>query len=294
MPLDQYHDYQDQDQNQEEKEKIEVKRTDEMNFWEHLEELRKRIMRALLAIMVSVIGVFSMGEWLFMKVINAPVQPDFVTYKFMCQIGEKTGLSGLCITPPTLRLYTRELGEMFFKHMQVSLVLGLLISTPVIFWQVWLFIKPGLMAAEIKAARGFVFVCSSLFILGVLFGYYIVTPFAVSFLANYKLGGIGGESTVDSYVSYLTMFTLPLGLVFELPVIIYFLSVIGIVTPKLLSQYRRHMIVVLLIVAGIITPSPDIVSQLLVGVPLYLLYEVGIVVSKRVYEQKRKKEEENR
>jgi sec-independent protein translocase protein TatC len=290
MPLDQYHDYQDQ----EEKEKIEVKRTDEMNFWEHLEELRKRIMRSLIALIVAVIGVFSMGEWLFLKVIYAPVDKNFVTYGFMCKVGAATGMSGLCITPPDVKLITIEFGEMFFKHMQVSLVLGLLVASPVIFWQIWQFIKPGLMEAEVKAARGFVFICSSLFILGVLFGYFVVAPFAISFLANYTMGGIGGTSSVNSYVSYLTMFTLPLGIVFELPIIIFFLSRIGIVTPKMLKQYRRHMIVVLLIVAGIITPSPDIVSQLLVGVPLYLLYEVGIVVSKRVYEQKRKREEENR
>ena len=142
------------------------------------------------------------------------------------------------------------------------------------------------MDAEVKAARGFVTICSLLFISGVLFGYFIITPFAVSFLANYVMQGvagvIGGQATLDDYVSYLTMFTLPIGLVFELPVVIYFLSKIGIVTPKFLKQYRKHMVVVLLIVAGIITPSPDLVSQLLVGIPLILLYEASIVVSGRV------------
>jgi sec-independent protein translocase protein TatC len=267
----------------------EVKKTDEMSFWEHLDVLRKHIIRALIAIMVGVVGIFALGEWFFKAVVFAPLDKNFITYDLMCRLAAKTGLSGLCISAPSLNLFTRELGEVFFKQMQVSLVVGLLLAIPFVFWQVWLFIKPGLMEQEVKAARGFVTICSSLFIFGVLFGYYVITPFAVSFLANYTMAGIGGQATLDSYVGYLTMFTLPIGVVFELPVIIFFLSKIGIVTPTLLKSYRKHMVVVLLIVAGIITPSPDVVSQLLVGVPLYLLYEVGIVVSKRVQKKREEK-----
>lgn len=266
--------------------KSEVKRTDEMNFWEHLEELRKRIVRAFIAIMVGVIGVFAMGEWVFKMIIYAPIQKDFVTYKFMCDLGNKIGMPGLCVEPPNLNLITVKLGEVFFKQMQVAFVGGLLLATPFVFWQVWLFIKPGLMAEEKKAANGFVAICSLLFIFGVLFGYFVIAPFAISFLANYKMDGIGGQASLDDYVGFLTLLTLPIGIVFELPIIIYFLSKLGIVTPSLLKQYRKHMVVVLLVVAGIITPSPDIVSQLLVGVPLYLLYEIGIVVSSRVYKQR--------
>ena len=281
MPLDQFVE-----------EKPEVKRTDEMNFWEHLEELRKRIMRSLIAMTVGVIAVFAMGESFFKLIIYAPIKEDFVTYKFMANLGEKIGQKDL-LPVPKLSLFTQELGEVFFKQMQVSMIVGLLLATPFIFWQVWLFIKPGLMDAEVKASRGFVTVCSTLFILGVLFGYFVITPFAVSFLANYTMAGVGGSATLDSYVGYLTMFTLPIGLVFELPIIIYFLSKLGIVTPTLLKKYRKHIGIILLIVAGIITPSPDIVSQLLVGVPLYLLFEIGIVVSSRVYKQKMKQREEN-
>jgi sec-independent protein translocase protein TatC len=264
----------------------EVKRTDEMNFWEHLEELRKRIIRSVISVFVGVIVFFALGEQVFLNVIYAPIKPEFVTYKFMCDLGQKTGMTSLCIEAPKLNLITTQLGEVFFKQMQVALVFGLLGSAPIIFWQIWLFIKPGLMEEEVKAARGFVTICSGLFILGVLFGYFVITPFAVSFLANYTIGGIGGQATLDDYVGYLTMFTLPIGLVFELPIIIYFLSKIGLVTPKLLKQYRKHFIVVLLIVAGIITPSPDLVSQLLVFIPLYSLFEIGIVVSGRVQKQR--------
>jgi sec-independent protein translocase protein TatC len=275
----------------------EVKRADEMNFWEHIEELRKRLIRAFLAIAVGVIAVFCMGDWFFLGVIFAPLDKNFVTYGFMCKIGNALSISTLCIKPPNLHVITTQLGEVFFKQMQVSMVVGLLLAIPFVFWQVWLFIKPGLMDAEVKAARGFVTICSSLFISGVLFGYFIITPFAVSFLANYTMDGvdgkIGGQASLDDYVSYLTMFTLPIGIVFELPVVIYFLSKIGIVTPKFLKKYRKHMAVILLIVAGVITPGPDLVSQLLVGIPLMLLYEASIIVSGRVQKARLAKQAEN-
>ena len=263
-----------------------VKKVDDMSFWQHLDELRKRLIRALIAVMVGVIGVFALGEDFFKTIVYAPIDKNFVTYDFMCNLAQKTGMASLCIQAPNLKLFTTEIGEVFFKQMQVAMVVGLLVAIPFVFWQVWLFIKPGLMKEEVKAARGFVTICSGLFIAGMLFGYFVITPFAVSFLANYTMAGIGGTASLDSYIGYLTMFTLPIGLVFELPVIIFFLSRIGIVTPVFLRKYRRHMIVVLLIVAGVITPSPDIVSQLLVFVPLYSLFEVGIIVSARVQKQR--------
>jgi sec-independent protein translocase protein TatC len=285
MPLDQF----DVDSMNE---KSEVKRTDEMNFWEHLEELRKRIIRAFSAVLVGVIAVFASGEGVFKYIIYAPLDKNFPTYNFMCDLGKKISMSGLCLDPPKLNLITTTLGEVFFKQMLVSFVGGLLLAAPFVFWQLWLFIKPGLLEAERKAANGFVTVCSLLFIIGVLFGYFVIAPFAISFLANYTMGGIGGQATLESYIDFLVMMTLPIGLVFELPIIIYFLSRVGIVTPKLLKQYRKHMVVILALVAGIITPSPDIVSQLLVGVPLYLLYEIGIVVSNNVYKKRLAKQNE--
>lgn len=264
----------------------EVKKKDEMNFFEHLDELRSRLIKALIAIATSMIGVFLMGEWIFEKIIYAPLKEDFVTYRVLCDFAEKTGMSGLCIKAPKVELFSAEMGETFFKHMQVSLVLGIMIAMPFVIYQVWLFIKPGLMDVEVKASRGFVAICSGLFLLGVLFGYFVIAPFAISFLASYTIGGIGGKATLSSYVGYLTMLTLPIGIIFELPVVIYFLSRIGIVTPRFLKQYRKHMAVVLLILAGIITPSPDIATQLMVGVPLYLLYEVGIIVSGKVLKKR--------
>lgn len=267
----------------------EAKRVDEMSFWEHLEELRGRIFRMLIGIVVCIIFVLSLGDWTADNIVFAPVKPYFGTYQFMCNIANATGLSGLCIAPPNLTIITTEMGEAFFMHLQISIVLGLIMSSPFIFWQIWSFIRPGLHIQEAKAARGFVGVCTSLFLLGVAFGYFIIAPFAFAFLANYTYGNFGGTTTMSNYVGMLTMFVLPIGLVFELPVLIYFLSKMGIVTPRFLRNYRRHMMLILLIVSGIITPSPDVASQLLVFVPLYTLFEVGILVSARVEKQREKK-----
>lgn len=264
----------------------EVKRGDEMSFWEHLEELRSRLIRSILALTAGVILVFSLGDWVFDEIIYAPRHENFITYRVMCWLAQKTGMENLCIKPVQFEMFTTEMGESFFKQTQVAIVLGLILASPYIFWQLWQFIKPGLVDKESKAARGFVLVCSSLFIIGVLFGFFIIAPFAISFLAGYTIGGVGGKVTLNSYIGYMTMFTLPIGLVFELPIIIYFLARLGVVSPDFLKKYRRHMIVVLLIAAGVITPSPDVVSQLLVFVPLYSLYEIGIVVAKRVYKKR--------
>ncbi len=264
----------------------EVKKGDEMSFWEHLEELRSRLIKSLIAILVGVIAVFSTGDWVFDKIIYAPRNEDFITYRVLCALAQKTGITSLCQKPPQFKMFTTEMGETFFKQTQVAIVLGLILASPYVFYQLWQFIKPGLVDKEAKAATGFVSICSGLFIFGVLFGYFIIAPFAISFLAGYTIGGVGGSVTLNSYIGYMTMFTLPIGLVFELPILIYFLARLGVVSPAFLKQYRRHMIVILLIAAGVITPSPDVVSQLLVFVPLYSLYEIGIVVAKRVYKKK--------
>ena len=262
------------------------KPNDEMSFWEHLEELRSRLIRSIIAIAVGMVGVFALGDWIFDTIIYAPRHEDFVTYRFMCWLGQQTGMQGLCIKPVQFEMFTTEMGESFFKQTQVAIVLGLIVASPYIFYQFWLFIKPGLTQREIKASNGFVAICTSLFVTGVLFGYFIIAPFAISFLASYTIGGVGGKVTLDSYIGFMTMFTLPIGLVFELPILIYFLSKLGLITPKFLREYRRYTIVILLIVAGVITPSPDMISQILVFIPLYTLYEVGIIVSARVAKQR--------
>jgi sec-independent protein translocase protein TatC len=171
-------------------------------------------------------------------------------------------------------------------HIKVSIFLGIAIAMPYIIWEVWKFIKPGLYDNEKKHARGFVGVSSMLFIMGIMFGYYIIAPFAISFLSNYSVAddAVSATATLSSYVSYLTMFTFPSGILFQLPIVVYFLTKIGVITPKFLSTYRRHAYVVLLVLSAVITP-PDVVSQVLICIPLYFLYEISILISKRVFKK---------
>jgi sec-independent protein translocase protein TatC len=185
-------------------------------------------------------------------------------------------------------LIARQLGEVLMQHLYVSFWLGIIGAFPYIFWEFWKFVSPGLLDQERRAVRGVVAICTFLFLLGVSFGYFIIAPFSISFLAGYTLEGLEVSPTLDSYVTYMTMFTLPTGLIFEMPILAYFLAKIGLVGPAFLRSHRRQAIVVILIVAAIITP-PDVVSQTLVTIPLYGLYEASILVVARV-QRKREKE----
>ncbi len=240
-----------------------------MSFLDHLEELRWHIIRSLAAVAVVGIVLFVMKTFVFEKIIFAPMKDWFPSY----------GLFGF--TPPELQLLPRALGEEFFVHIKVSAFLGLIVAFPYIFWEFWKFVSPGLYAKEKKAARGIVVVCSLLFLTGVLFGYYVIAPFAIKFLGEYSVGSETiNSTTLDSYVSYLTMFTIPTGLVFELPIVVHFLSKVGLVTAEGMKKYRRHSIVVILILAALITP-PDVITQFLIGVPVYILYELSIFIAKK-------------
>lgn len=259
------------------KKKTPIEPEKEMSFLEHLEELRWHIIRSLAAIVFFAIITFIAKEFVFDEIIFAPRNADFFTYRFFCGISEHT-----CIQPNHFDIIPRELGEQFFTHLKVSFWLGLIIAFPYVFFELWRFIKPGLHPKEQKAARGSVFICSTLFLLGVLFGYYILSPFAIRFLGGYQVGiNVINSTSLASYVNYMTMFVIPTGIVFELPVVIYFLSKIGLVTPEFLRKYRKHSIVFILILSAIITP-PDVITQVLISIPIVLLYEVGIYISKMV------------
>jgi len=258
-----------------------------MSFLEHLEALRWHIIRALASILVVAIGVFMAKRIVFDKIILGPTNQDFLTYRVFCKFTKN-----LCFYPQGLQIITRDISEQFLSHIKVSVWLGLIVAFPYVFWEVWRFIKPGLYDKERRAARGVVAVCSSLFILGVLFGYFIIAPFAITFLSSYSVSAkIANTTTLSTLVNSMTMFTIPTGLVFELPIVIYFLAKIGLVSSSFLKRYRRHSLVVILLVAAIITP-PDVITQLLVSLPLYSLYEVGIIIARRI-EAKQKLAEEN-
>ena len=249
----------------------------EMGFLDHLEELRWHIVRAVISILVIAIVVFVSEEFIFEQVIYGPKKPGFPTYQFFCNLSEAT-----CIQPPELQLITRELGEQFFVHLKVSFWLGLTLAFPYIFWEFWKFIKPGLYKKEQKAARGLVLICSILFGSGVLFGYYIIAPFAITWLGSYTVGTEAINSpTLASYVNYLTMCTIPIGILFEFPIVAYFLGKIGLLTSSFLRKFRRHSIVIIFLLSAVITP-PDVITQILISMPVIILYEISIRIIQRL------------
>ena len=259
----------------------------EMSFFDHLEELRWHIVRSVLAILAVAIAAFIAKDFVFNTLIFGPKRPDFISYVLLCNFSHWAGIGEtLCIAPPDFQFVTPNFGEPFLVHIKVSLVLGVIGAIPFIFWEVWKFVKPGLYERERQLTRYAVGICSALFLMGVLFGYYVVSPFAVSFLAGYNLPGVTPFPSLGSYISYLVMLTMPTGLVFELPVAVYVLAKLGLVSSSFMKSYRRHAIVVIVILASIITP-PDVFSQTLISIPLILLYELGIVIAKRVEKQEK-------
>jgi sec-independent protein translocase protein TatC len=271
MPLDQQHEI---DRIREER--------GEMSFFDHISELRKHLLRAAMAIVVVAIIMFINIRFIFEKIIFGPRYESFPTYQAACKASNMLGLGeAMCLKPPKFSILPRELGEVLLQHLYVSLWLGVICSFPLIFWEFWKFIKPGLHEDEKNAVRGIVWICSLLFMGGICFGYFVIAPFSISFLAGYSMEGVEISPSLSSYVTYMTMFTLPTGIVFQMPVAGYFLAKIGLIGKQALKTYRRHAIVAILIVAAIITP-PDVVSQLLVSIPLFILYEITIGVVGRV------------
>ncbi len=269
---------------------MEQHRGKEMSFLDHLEELRWHIIRGLIAIVVAGIVLFVFQGWLFDTVIFGPTHKNFISYRMFCSLSHWLGLGDtMCITPPEFKKQAIGFGESFITSVKVSVIGGFIVGFPYVFNELWKFIKPGLYTKERKATRGAVFICSSLFLLGVAFGYFIVAPFGVRWLAGYTIPGVENVPTLSSLITYMVMFTIPAGIIFELPVVVYVLSKIGLVTPEGMRKYRRHAIVGILIVAGIFTP-PDAVTQFLIGIPLFILYELSIFISRRVQRQQEEAE----
>ena len=259
----------------------------EMTFWEHLDELRGTLWRILIAILVTSIAAFAFKEVLFDDIILAPKSKTFITYRAFCKLGDWLSMPSLCIDPSHFQLININLAGQFTTHMNISLVAGLIIALPYVLWELWRFIKPGLNDKEIRSSRGAVSIISILFLTGVLFSYFIAAPLMINFLGGYTVSdAVANQIALTSYVSSITMMTLLMGLLFELPVLVLFLTKIGIITPKHLRKYRKQTIIGILIVAGVITPSPDVFSQLIVAIPLYGLFELSVAISARMYRKK--------
>ena len=263
----------------------------EMSFLEHLEVMRWHLLRSITAIVILALVAFVFKDIVFDKIILAPKEPPFPTNRWLCQLGEILNLQRICINQNPFQLQTVKMAEQFSMHIMVSLVAGIVVAFPYIFWEFWRFIVPALYDNEKRTASGAVFYTSLLFILGVLFGYYIIAPLSVNFLGNYKVSeSVISAPTLRSYVGTITSVVLAAGIVFQLPILVYFLSKVGLVTPDFLKRYRRHSLVLIVTLSAIITP-PDVFSQVLVAFPLMILYEIGIAISKRIV---REREEEMR
>ena len=256
----------------------------EMSFIDHLEVLWWHLVRSAIAVVVLACYFFIEKDLIFDKIILAPKYANFITYRIMCRLDDLVDAGGaLCVNQLNFDLINTDLSGQFTMHMWISIMSGFVASIPYILWEIWRFIKPALKEKERKNATGFVFYASALFIMGVLFGYYVVVPLSVNFLGSYQVSAaVANMISVDSFVGTVTNITLASGIVFELPILVYFLSSLGIITPEFMRKFRRHAVVVILVVAAIITPSPDITSQMLVAMPLYVLYEISIFVSRFV------------
>ncbi len=254
----------------------------DMSLFEHLEELRWHIIRALLGIVIGAVVLFLFEDWYFKTILLGPTNEDFISYRWFCNIS-----SAICFTPPEFQTIATGFAETFITSIKMCFVGGFVIAFPWVFYQIWSFIRPGLYKEERRITRGVVFICSLLFLLGVLFGFFIIAPFAVNFLGSYTIPTVVNSPTLQSVINYMVMFTLPAGLIFELPIVVYFLARIGLVSAKDMRTYRRHSIIGILLLAAILTP-PDVVTQFLIGIPLFILYEVSILVALRAERQYQK------
>jgi len=262
-----------------------------MSFLEHLEELRWHIIRSILAIVIMMITAFIFKNIIFDTVILAPKSPDFITARLLCQLGDYFNTEALCINRHPWTLININMSGQLTTHIIVSLVAGIILAFPVVLWEFWRFFKPALKSNEARYAQGAVFAASMLFFTGVSFGYFLLAPLSIHFLSSYEISpDVMNQINIRSYIGTITSICLATGIIFELPIIAFFLTKIGVVTPSFMRKYRRHAIVVIFVLAAIITP-PDIFSQGLVSIPLLLLYDVSILISASVMNQRDKDSE---
>lgn len=264
----------------------------DMTFLQHLEELRWHIIRALIAVVAGAILAFMFKNIIFDHVILAPNNPDFITNRLLCRLADAVNAPALCINQNPIELISIKMSGQFTTHINISLVAGLIMAFPYVFWEFWSFFRPALYEKERKYARGAVTMASLLFLTGILFGYFIISPLSINFLGSYRVSDlVNNQINITSYIGSVTSVALSAGITFELPIVVFFLARIGIVTPEFMRKYRKHAIVVVLILAAVITP-PDVFSLILVSIPLILLYELSIFIAARVIRKRAEKDKE--
>src|SRR5690554_7164963 len=265
----------------------------EMSFLDHLEELRWHLVRSTFAIIIVGVVAFIFKSFIFDVLIFGPSRPDFATYRLFCDVSRSMGMEAFCFNEMPFRIQSRTMAGQFSAHLWTSIYAGIIIAFPYILYEFWRFISPGLKENERSSSRGFIIIASLLFFLGVLFGYYVITPLSINFLGSYQVSEkVINSFDLDSYISLVRTSVLASGIIFELPIIIYILTKIGLVTPEALRKYRKFSLIVVLTVSAIITP-PDVASQIIVAIPILILYEVSIYISKMVIKKQKRKERAN-
>ena len=261
-----------------------MKDPNQMSFLDHLEELRWHLIRSVISILIIGTLAFIFKDFIFNTLLFGPKNINFITYEWFCNISQILGQgNSFCIEEMPFRIQSRTMAGQFSAHLWTSILAGFIVSFPYVLYELWKFISPGLNDYERRNARGFILIASLLFFVGVLVGYYVITPLSINFLGNYSVSDeVFNDFDLSSYISLLRASVLASGLIFELPIIIYFFTKIGLVTPKFLKSNRKFALVILLSLSAIITP-PDIASQIIVCIPLLILYEVSIFISKIVY-----------
>lgn len=265
---------------------------DEMSFLDHLEDLRWHLIRACLAVVIAATIAFLAKHFIFDVLLFGPSRADFWTYEALCRLSNVFGVgaeSGFCFDKMPFGIQSRTMGGQFSAHVWTAITAGFIISFPYIIYEFWKFIAPGLHSNERSTARGFILVSSLLFFIGVLFGYYLITPLSINFLGKYQVSEqVVNEFDLGSYISLVRSSVIACGLIFELPIVIYFLTKIGLVTPQFLIKYRKFSLVIVLVISAIITP-PDVLSQIIVAIPILILYEISIIISKIVIKRQNRK-----
>jgi sec-independent protein translocase protein TatC len=264
--------------------------TDEMSFLDHLEELRWNIIRSFIAITITGFFCFIYKDFIFDVIIFGPKKLSFPTYQFLCSAATFANIeTQFCADELPFIIQNRTMAGQFTAHIWTSIIGGFIISFPYVIYELWKFISPGLHKNERNKSKGFIFISSILFFLGVLFGYYVVTPLSINFLGSYQVSKeVLNEIDLTSFIGLVRSSSLACGLVFELPIIIYYLTKIGFVTPEILIKYRKYALILVLILAAIITP-PDVASQIIVAIPILFLYQISISISRFVVKRETKK-----
>jgi sec-independent protein translocase protein TatC len=269
------------------------KNVNEMSFLDHLEELRWHLIKSVSAVTIAATAAFFAKGFIFDVLIFGPSKASFITYQLLCKASKYIGVESFCFTELPFKIQSRTMSGQFSAHIWTAITAGFVIAFPYVLYQLWKFISPGLHERERKHSRGFILISSLLFFIGVLFGYYVICPLSINFLGTYQVSEIvHNDFDLSSYIGLIRSSVLASGLVFELPIIIYFLTKVGLVTPQFLRKYRKYALILVLVISAIITP-PDIASQVIVAIPILILYEASILISRIVIRNQKRREKKH-